>query len=77
MRIYHWNTPPHGKAANAQICDIEDHRLYVKRIRKGARKFTALIDGKDLLWMCESIEAAKTAIETHFDEHFMDYDKLD
>jgi hypothetical protein len=77
MRVFHWNIPPHGNAKSAQICDIEGHRLYVKRTRKGAREFTALIDGKDLHWMSESMDAAKEAIEVHFDKFFPDFNKLD
>lgn len=77
MRIFRWETPTYQKAASAQICNIEGHRLYAKRKRKGAREFTGVIDGKNLLWSIDNIEDAKTALEQHYALHFPEHGNLD
>ncbi len=75
-RIFHWDAPK-SKAASEQACSIEGHHLVVRRTRKGAKEFTGILDGKDLLWTIDNIEDAKEALEKHYNLHFAEYQRLD
>lgn len=58
-----WQTAPHSTATAGQIADVGPDRLYVRRIKKGARQFVGAINGasvaySDTLHACMS-ETAK------------------
>ena len=69
VRMIRWETASYSRASNAQYADVQhcEHslrivRLYVSRIGKGARQFSAHIDGGFVHGAWDSMDAAKVAV---------------
>lgn len=60
MFIFRWEPVLYN---SGHICDVEGHRLYVKRTAKGARTFAAYVDARPVRGTFPTVDLAKKAAE--------------
>lgn len=69
-RVFRWENVPHRSRNTAQVCDIEGHRLYVRRKDKLSRTFVGIVDNTVVYSERSSIDEMKRMLENHFNKTY-------